>query len=185
VVQADDFGAVLAAARLGEDWALVALYRQIHPALLRYLRGPAGADAEDVASEAWIQVAQGLGRFEGDAGDFRRFVFTIARRRAIDHGRTRARRPTQPMPAESGDSLADPADVEAATLDSLSSADALERIRDLLPADQAEVVLLRIVAGLSVQEVAAVMGKRPGTVSVLQHRALRRLADKLGGEGPA
>jgi RNA polymerase sigma-70 factor, ECF subfamily len=183
VVQGDDFAQVLAAARLGEEWALVSLYRDVHPALLRYLRSGAGVDGEDLASDVWIEVARSLPRFEGDAAGFRRFVFTIARRRAIDHGRKRGRRRTEPMDMASTETLADEADVEAATIDTMDSAEAVERIRALLPPDQADVILLRVIVGLSVAEVAEIMGKRPGTISVLQHRALRRLASRLGDDG--
>jgi RNA polymerase sigma-70 factor, ECF subfamily len=61
----------------------------------------------------------------------------------------------------------------------LSSDEAIRRITALLPPDQAEIVLLRVVAGLSVDDVAGITGRRPGTVRVLQHRALRRLAERL------
>ena len=56
---------------------------------------------------------------------------------------------------------------------------ATRRIVAILPADQADVILLRVVADLSVDQVAQIMGKRPGTVRVLQSRALKRLAERL------
>jgi RNA polymerase sigma-70 factor (ECF subfamily) len=74
---------------------------------------------------------------------------------------------------------ADAATPEATVLERAGGLEAVRRIRALLPPDQAEVVLLRVVAGLSVGEVAAVLGRKPAAVSVLQHRALRRLADRL------
>jgi len=89
------FGGILAAARLGEEWAVAALWRDVHPRLLRYLRMVArGADAEDLASDVWIEVAGGLGRFEGDRHALLRFTFTICRRRVIDAGRRERRRRT-------------------------------------------------------------------------------------------
>jgi RNA polymerase sigma-70 factor, ECF subfamily len=179
---ADEFDELLAAAQAGEEWALATLYRDLHPALVRYLHGHAPAEAEDLAADVWIEVAQSLVRFSGGASEFRRFAFTIARRRAIDYGRKTARRRTEPMDVASATTLADQADPEATALDAMTSAAAVERIRALLPAEQADVILLRVIAGLSLQEVAQMLGKRPGAVSVLQHRALRRLASRLGGE---
>ena len=182
----DQFEGILTAAQDGGEWAVAILYRWLHPTLVGYLRARAGDDAEDLASETWLAVARGLPAFSGDEPAFRSWVFTIAHRRLVDHHRATARRPrTRSLTPGDGDgpdgpvelpARDDPAgDVEAA----LSSAEAVRRIVALLPPDQAEVVLLRVVAGLPVEEVAAVTGRRPGTVRVLQHRALRRLADRL------
>ena len=79
------FTSVIAAARTGAPWALEALYRDLHPRLLRYLRVHELGMAEDLASDAWIGVAKGLPGFVGDEDDFRAFVFTVARRRVLDH----------------------------------------------------------------------------------------------------
>ena len=174
------FGGILAAARLGEEWAVAALWRDVHPRLLRYLRVAAGAEAaEDLASEIWLEIAGGLGRFDGDWTSFLRFVFTICRRRVIDAGRRAGRRRTEPMPpaalAAAGPAAVD--DVEAG----LALDAALARLA-ALPRDQAEVILLRVVVGLDADTVGDVLGKRPGTVRVLQHRGLERLAKAVGEE---
>jgi RNA polymerase sigma-70 factor (ECF subfamily) len=171
---------VVVAAGRGEEWALAYLYRLIHPTLLRYLGTCAPGEEEDLAAEVWLDVASALDRFLGDLDDFRRFVFSIARRRAIDHGRKSRRRSTQPVDVERFDQIPDSADPEAVVLERLNSQDAARMLRAVLPPEQAEVVLLRVVAGLSVAEVAALLGRRRGAISVLQHRALRRLAMVLG-----
>jgi len=173
---ADDFGAVLAAAKRGEDWALTALYRHLHPPLLNYLQGRCGPEAEDVASEVWIEVARALDRFEGDESGFRSFVFTIAWRRQVDHGRRATRRR-----ADALEGLVLPAagDTEADVLALLATNEAVARIVALLTPQQAEVVLLRVIADLPVDEVAAIVGKKPGAVRAIQHRALTRLAQRL------
>jgi len=173
------FDAVLAAARTGAPWALAELYRDLHPAVLRYLKSQEPTEGEDIASEVWIDVAGALGRFEGHEPDFRRWVFTIARRRLIDTRRKRGRRRTDVAAnerfAERAANLAhDPSTLIA---DRITVEEATQRHRALLPADQAEVIALRVLGGLDVNHVAEVMGKRPGTVRVLQHRALRRLAE--------
>ncbi len=174
------FGGILAAARLGEEWAVAALWRDVHPRLMRYLRVamPAG-DAEDVASDVWIELAAGLGRFEGDRQSFLRFTFTICRRRVIDAGRRERRRRTEPFSPEV---LATRGPASAGDVDArLALNAALERLSGL-PRDQAEVILLRVVAGLDADSVGEILGKRPGTVRVLQHRGLERLAEALAEE---
>lgn len=171
----EDFERTLAAARAGEGTALSTLFRDLHPRILRYLRALEPAEAEDLASDTWLDVAKGLQRFEGNEGALRAWAFTIARRRLIDLQRRRLRRPTVPTEPERLAALAPVGHVEDEAMAELATRAALERIA-ALPPDQAEVVLLRVLGGLSVRDVATIMGKRPGTVRVIQHRALRRLA---------
>ena len=186
----DQFSGILIAAQEGGDWAVAILYRWLHPAVVGYLRGRAGADAEDLAAETWLAVARGLRGFSGDEAAFRSWVFTIAHRRLVDHHRARSRRlRTKSLSSDdgSGGSIEDGGAVDPAGPDdpageavaAVTSDEAVRRIVALLPADQAEIVLLRVVAGLPVDDVAQITGRRPGTVRVLQHRALRRLAERL------
>ena len=171
------FESVLAEAKTGAEWAITALYRDLQPSLLRYLRPQAPADAEDLASEVWADAASGLSRFEGKEGAFRRWLFTIAQRRLIDLRRRDGRREAVVRSLESAFDASD-ADPELHVLAASETETALARI-GALPPDQAEVVLLRVVGGLDVESVAAIVGKKPGAVRVLQHRALKRLADQL------
>jgi RNA polymerase sigma-70 factor, ECF subfamily len=175
------FAATLAAARLGEEWAVAALWRDLHPRLLRYLRvALRDGSAEDTASDVWLEVAQGLCRFDGDERAFRAWVFTIARRRAIDAARKARRRRTSPAAPETIAAMsASSLDVDAEARLALDSA--LARVALLRP-DQAEVILLRVLGDLSVEETARIVGKRPGAVRVLQHRALQRLRDSMAAE---
>lgn len=173
---ADRFPAVLDSAQRGDESAFTELFRAVQPALLRYLRAFAPAVAEDVASEAWLRVVADLGRFRGDEAGFRAWVFTIARHRWLDGRRAAARRPPEDLGADDrllampgGDDVAD------AVEESVSTESALRLIAGL-PPDQAEVVMLRVVAGLDVERTAAVVGKSPGAVRVLAHRGLKRLA---------
>jgi RNA polymerase sigma-70 factor, ECF subfamily len=173
-----EFPPVLAAARVGAEWALTAIYRDLQPRLLRYLRAHEPAAAEDLASEVWLGVAEGLHRFEGDEDAFRAWIFVIARRRMVDHRRRAARRRTMPFAPDALPDRGLIGDVEEEALAALEGDEVLRRL-EVLPPDQADVVLLRVVAGLSVTDVAAMVGKRPGAVRVMQHRALRRLATEL------
>jgi RNA polymerase sigma-70 factor, ECF subfamily len=178
----EQFGPVLVAARAGAEWALAALYREFHPGLLRYFRAQEPNDGEDLVTETWLDAAAGLDRFQGDEWAFRRWLFTIARRRLIDHRRRRARMPYTAAGLDAVGGRPGPDDTEDAVLAADETEAALARIA-ALPPDQGEVILLRVLAGLDVAEVAEIVGKKPGAVRVLQHRALQRLAEQLVREG--
>ena len=176
----DAFDDVLAAAREGDERAFAALWRWLHPSLLRWLTVVARFDVEDIASDVWLSVARGLDTFEGDDVGFRGWVFTIARRRVIDRTRHHARRPTV-VPLEGVDPV-DAAATSSARVDHMDSISAaLELLAQLTP-DQREVVALRVVAGMSVEETAAVVGKAESAVRVLCHRGLRVLARRLDAD---
>ncbi len=175
----DGFSALLRGARDGDEDAFAALWRETNPSVLRYLRVVVGSAAEDVASETWMRVARDFARFGGEEADFRAWLFTIARHRALDWRRREARRPADLRPPELFADDPAPDDPERAVLERMSTEMALELI-GALPPDQAEVVTLRTVAGLDVAAVARLVGKRPGAVRVLSHRGLRKLAELLG-----
>jgi RNA polymerase sigma-70 factor, ECF subfamily len=177
-----DFTHTLRAAQSGDEWAISCLWRQMHPRLLRFLRGRDARAAEDVASEVWIRVARGIRTFEGNEVEFRAWFFTIARRTMIDWRRHVGRRPVT-VSFDQVEDLASRDDAAEQAIAALDSNRALELVARL-PTDQADVLLLRVVAGLDVARVSEILGKRPGTVRVLQHRALRRLAQLLGCDGP-
>jgi RNA polymerase sigma-70 factor (ECF subfamily) len=186
----DQFQGILTAAQDGGEWAVATLYRWLHPALVSYLRGRAGDEGEDLASETWLAVARALPTFSGDEAAFRSWVFTIAHRRVIDHHRASTRRPrTRSLSPAAGDEQDGTGELPARddpagdVVTAMAGGEAVRRIVGLLPPEQAEIVLLRVVAGLPVEEVAAITGRRPGTVRVLQHRALRRLAERLRPQG--
>ena len=167
----EGFDEVLAAAQQGEEWAIVTLWRALQPPLLRYLRAMCGDACEDVASDVWLESAGRLHRFRGGEAAFRGWLFTRARRRALDHHRRAAR---EPLAVAELPELSDPVQGGEAEREQALDA-AIARLRTL-PVDQREVVLLRDLAGLDVDQVAAMTGRRPGTVRVLHHRALKRLA---------
>jgi RNA polymerase sigma-70 factor (ECF subfamily) len=176
------FGATLAAARGGDEAAFTCLFRDVQPALLRYLQVIAPRFADDVAGETWLQVVAGLARFRGGEDAFRAWVFTIARHRAIDAGRSRARRRTVPHPgSEQAERLPAP-DAADLALEAIST-QAVVALIARLPRDQAEIIMLRVVAGLSTQDVARMVGKSQGAVRVAAHRGLRRLATMVTRAG--
>jgi RNA polymerase sigma-70 factor (ECF subfamily) len=178
------FPGLLAAAQAGDEQAFAVLWRDPQPAVLRYLRVAAPAAAEDLAADAWMSVIRGLGRFRGDEQELRRWVFTVARHRAIDWRRQAARRPAESLPVALLAERPAADDPAAQVLEAQSTRAALALLAEL-PADQAEVVALRVLGGLGVAEVAGIVGKRPGAVRVLTHRGLRRLAKRLEAAGLA
>ncbi|MBM9460437.1 sigma-70 family RNA polymerase sigma factor [Nocardioides sp. zg-536] len=167
----------LESALAGDEDAFGELWRALHPPLLRYLKVRDPDTAEDIAAETWLHVVRDLRRFSGGPSDFRAWLFTLARHRAIDAGRARAARPSTPT-AEVVDIGTAPS-AEAAALERADTDAALRMVATLPPA-QAEMVMLRVVAGLSVADVAAIVGKRPGTVAVAVHRGLKALARTAG-----
>jgi RNA polymerase sigma-70 factor (ECF subfamily) len=177
----DAFDQVLKAAAGGNEHAFAALWRDLQPGLLRYLKVMTPGMAEDLASETWVDVIRGLPRFEGTELGFRAWVFTVARHRVTDWRRRMARQPSIPIPSDLLPQQAAPDDPADAAVEAISTAAALALIAEL-PPDQAEVVALRSVAGLDVARVAEIVGKQPGAVRVLAHRGLRRLAERLGAE---
>jgi RNA polymerase sigma-70 factor (ECF subfamily) len=174
VIWTDDSGGALARARSGDEAGFLELWRQLQPRLLRYLRVLNCDDADDVASETWLQVVRDLPRFSGGDEDFRRWLFTVGRHRAVDDARARKRRPVISMP-EATAAIADHDLVEDQVLHALSARRAVSLL-GTLPADQAEAVALRVLAGLDTSAVAGILGKSPGAVRVALHRGLRTLA---------
>jgi RNA polymerase sigma-70 factor, ECF subfamily len=174
----------LAAAQGGDEQAFAVLWRDLQPAVLRYFQVAAAEAAEDLAADTWVSVIGGLGRFRGDERAFRAWVFTVARHRAIDSRRQAARRLTSSVPAEQLAERAAPDDPVAQVLEAQSTRAALVLLAEL-PPDQAEVVALRVLGGLDVAEVARIVSKPSGTVRVLAHRGLRRLAKRVESAGLA
>lgn len=164
----------LTRARSGDEAAFLELWRSLQPRLLRYLRVLSCDDPDDVASETWLQVVRDLHKFSGGEEDFRRWLFTVGRHRAIDAARARQRRRASPV-AEGLENLADEQLVEDQVLDGMSVRQAVGLLAGLSP-DQAEAVALRVIAGLDTAAVAEVLGKSAGAVRVALHRGLKVLA---------
>lgn len=162
----------------GDEEAFGVLYNALQPGLLRYLKALVGQDAEDVASEAWLQIARDLRGYRGEGGGFRAWAVSVARHRAMDHLRRQSRRPARLVEAELLDQIADGHDTAGRAVEALAT-DAAIALIATLPRDQAEAVLLRAVVGLDAHSAAEVLGKRPGAVRTAAYRGLRRLARRL------
>jgi RNA polymerase sigma factor (sigma-70 family) len=172
---ARSFAQVLSAARAGETWAYTALYRTCAPRVLSFVRARGVDDPEGVVNEAFLGAFRGLSAFEGDESAFQGWLFAITRNKVADAHRRRARRREDPQLL---DAELVGGDTEQEAHERMSGAGVRETLASLT-GDQREVLLLRVLAGLSIDEVAQAMGKRPGAVKALQHRAVRALRRQL------
>src|SRR5262245_43585039 len=167
----DDFGATLAAARAGAEWAWRDLYRETAGPVGRFLRARGVRDPEDVVGDTFLNVVRSIDRFEGDADAFRAWVFAIARNTAIDRERWNARRPAHPVPQEDLAAVGPAGDAEDEAMDALA-VEHVRRVLDRVTPDQRDVLLLRILGGLTVEQVATTVGRSTGAVKMLQARGL-------------
>lgn len=178
---AHGFDEVLAAARLGQAWALTALFRTYAGPVAGYVRARSPAEVDDLVSEVFTSALTSLDRFTGDEADFRGWLFTIAARRVVDDLRRRSRR-VETTSYEPAHDTRTAASAEEHSLDLLGEQWARSVLDQLVP-DQREVLLLRVLGDLTVEQVAAQMGKSPGAVKQLQRRGLAAAAKIIEAEG--
>lgn len=177
-----DFAATLAAAQDGETEALRGLFDWLAAPVAGFLRNRGAADPDGTANEVFLRAFRTVHTFRGDAYQFRTWIFTITRNLLIDERRRAARRVELVFedPADGRTIVA--GDVEADALAALGD----DRVRDLLShlsPDQREVIALRVIADLSVDQVAAITGRGYEAVKALQRRglgALRRALERAG-----
>jgi RNA polymerase sigma factor (sigma-70 family) len=176
-----EFSAVLEAAHDGQPEAFERIFTALAPVVSGYLRLQGAVEPDDLTSEVFVAVLRNIDRFRGDEPGFRSWVFTIAHRRLLDERRRLVRRPpSEPLAADVD--VAAPDDVESAVEASLSE----ERVRGLceqLAPDQRDVLLLRLLGRLKIEEIAGVLGKTPGAVKALQRRGMRAVERLLEREG--
>jgi RNA polymerase sigma-70 factor (ECF subfamily) len=170
------FDDVLVAAQAGAAWAFETLYGDLSPAVTGYLRLHGAVEPDDLASETFLGVFRGLSGFEGDEDALRSWVFTIAHRRLVDDWRRRSRRPQLTDDADLA--LVPGGDAEDDALVRVGTQD-VHRMCAGLSDDQRSVLLLRVLADLTVEQIAAVMGRSTGSVKALQRRGLRALRERM------
>ncbi|MEU6340461.1 RNA polymerase sigma factor [Streptomyces sp. NPDC046977] len=174
-----DLATAVRAAQEGDEDGFRFVYRAVQPQLLQYVRSLVGVgDAEDVASETWLQIARDLSSFHGDGDALRGWAARIARNRALDHLRAVGRRPLAAAGVEELLDRPGGSDTAEEAVAAVGTGAALAAIA-ALPRDQAEAVLLRVVMGLDSRAAAEVVGKRPGAMRMATSRGLRRLAELL------
>jgi RNA polymerase sigma-70 factor (ECF subfamily) len=177
-------GELVLAAQAGAGWAFTRLHQRFAGQVAGYLRLQGAPDPEDLTSEVFLSAFTGIGRFTGDGADFRSWLFTIAHRRLIDDRRRRGRRVVTSALDElpEGGAAVAGGDAEVDALDRLATDRVVRLLADLSP-DQRDVLALRILGDLTVEQVAEAVGKKPGAVKALQRRglsALRKILLTLG-----
>lgn len=176
------FSPILTAAQEGADWAWDALYRELAGPLLGYLRSRGAREPEDLVGEVFLQLARNIGTFKGTEANFRSWAFVVAHHRLIDERRANGRRPVQAMEDSSLERLGATGDAEEEAMAALS-ADRVRELLDRITPEQREVLLLRVLGGLTHDEVAEAMGKTTGAVKQLQRRGLAALKREIEREG--
>jgi RNA polymerase sigma factor (sigma-70 family) len=168
---------VVSAAQAGDATAFTAIYREFAPAVNGYLRAKGVQDPEAVTNDVFLAILPRLAGLTGGSGGLRTFVFSVAHARVVDEARRRQR---QPVTTEYhvADDFRSVGSAETTALDSLSTERVLTLL-DSLSAEQRDVLTLRVVADLTVEEVAAVIGRSAGAVKQLQRRALIALRQRL------
>jgi RNA polymerase sigma-70 factor (ECF subfamily) len=174
------FDEVLSAAKQGDEWAWEHIYRSISGRLVGYLTFRGAPDPEDQASETLLQVARNISSFDGDEKSFRSWVFVIAHRRLIDSRRSAGRRPDttnldidHPVPT---------GDVEEEALDRIAVVE-IAHLLQRLTEDQRDVIVLRLLVDLSLEQTAEVLGKKIGSIKALQRRAIASLRQHFESTG--
>lgn len=175
----DDLASAIERAQAGDARGFETLFRAFGPSIVGYFRARNVSDPDGLANDVFLRAFRTVHTFHGDGARFRSWLFTIARNTAIDDSRRRRRRVAE-APLEHA---ADPAsgDVEADALARLARARVDTLLAGLSP-DQREVITLRIVADLTVEETAAVVGKGYEAVKGLQRRGLASLRRVLADD---
>ncbi|HEX9855976.1 MAG TPA: RNA polymerase sigma factor [Acidimicrobiia bacterium] len=180
----EQFDDVLEAARAGAEWAWSILYDELSPKLHGYLRVRGAVDAENLVGEVFLQVARNIETFDGTERNFHSWVFMVAHSRLIDERRARTRRPEQLVETEKLTGVVSADDTERAALDRIDDGLLRTLFSELTP-DQRDVLMLRIIGGLTLEETSRALGKRIGAITALQRRALGAIRRKLDNEGVA
>ncbi len=174
----ESFDRVVCAASAGAEWAWRELYRETAPTVDRFVRARGANDPDDAVGETFCKVVRRLESFTGDERAFRAWVLAIARNHLIDDARRRHRRPEEPVDHERLADVGPSGDVEHDALGNLAT----DRVRETLSSltdDQRDVMLLRVIGRMTIDEVAEIVGRRPGAVKMLQARAIASIRSKI------
>jgi RNA polymerase sigma-70 factor (ECF subfamily) len=177
---------LVARAMTGDHQAVGSLIALIRPMVVRYCRARLGrvdrssVSADDVAQEVCLAVLTALPGYRVQGRPFLAFVYGIASHKVIDAHRAATRNRSEPV-ADIPDAVesADGPEQRALRIE-LSSE--MGKLLDTLPEKQREILVLRVVVGLSAEETAEAVGSTPGAVRVAQHRALARLRKSMPEE---
>jgi RNA polymerase sigma-70 factor (ECF subfamily) len=169
---------ILQAAQEGADWAWSRVYDEYSGPLVGYLAMRGARDAENLVGEVFLQIARNIGGFSGTESNFRSWVFMVGHNRLIDERRRHSRRPEQLVDRNDLAHYAEPTDVEGQVLARISDEELVTLFEELTE-DQRDVLVMRIMSGMSLEETAQALDKKIGAVSQLQRRALAALRKRI------
>ncbi|HUF99255.1 MAG TPA: RNA polymerase sigma factor [Ilumatobacter sp.] len=172
------FHQVLESARAGDGRAFEQLYESMHRRVYAFAASRGASDPEALVNEVFLKVFTNIQTFVGNKAQFSSWVFKIARNKLIDESRRRKRRVEESQLNDDHRSAAAWANAETEALAHIEDEWVSEQL-DLLTAEQRDVVVLRVVSGLTIEEIADVLGKRVGAIKAMQRRAFRTLARNL------
>lgn len=181
-VDGEAFASVLTAARANAPWAFERLFTTYAPRVKAYVQTNGAAEPDEITNDVFLAAFQALARFEGDEPGFRSWLFTIARRRVIDEHRKRSRRVVTVATEHTTEMDDAGGDVETEALENITSRWVVD-VLNQLSADQRDVLLLRTVADCTIDQIAEILGKRPGAVKALQRRGLAAAKKILAQQG--
>ena len=176
------FQGVLHGAQEGSDWAWEIIVRNYGSNLRRFFEIRGMADPDALVGEVFVDMARNIGTFSGEESAFRSWIFVIAYRRLSDERRRLSRRPQETQLAPERQRMEASPSAEDEALAVMATAEA-ERLLEALTESQRDAVSLRVIAGLTLAETAAIMGKPVGAVKGLQRRAISKLRRILLSEG--
>ena len=180
--EAADLEDAFVAAQAGQPWALRAVYEHLAPRVHGYLRARGAREPEDLTSEVFLTVFSRLAGVTGGAAGLQTLVFSVAHARLVDDLRKRSRR-GDAVPYEDWQDDRTTGSTEDEAVDRIRTAEVRALLAEL-PADQRDVLLLRVVADLSVEQTAAAIGRSAGAVKQLQRRGLLALRARIQGGSP-
>jgi RNA polymerase sigma factor (sigma-70 family) len=172
---------IVAAAQAGDQAAFRTIYESLAPSVVGYLRSHGAGDPEGLTSEVFLALHRRLPDLEGGASGLRTFAFSVAHARLVDDFRARSRQPVHAAYDPEHDPRVS-ASAESEALAGSPSTGALALLSALGEA-QREVITLRVVAGLSLEETATAIGRSVGSVKQLQRRALLSLKALASEQG--
>lgn len=183
----EELDSAVAAAAQGDRRALGRVLEIIRPLVVRYCRARVGSgergqlSADDVAQEVCLAVMTALPRYEDQGRPFMAFVYGIASHKVADAHRNVSRNKSDPM-AEVPDVVSTDQGPEQRALDSEASRQMSELLATL-PEKHREILILRLVMGLSAEETASAVGSTAGAIRVAQHRAIAKLKTQVARAG--
>lgn len=177
-----DFDVVLAAAQEGSAWAWENLVSELGPRLVGFFRVRGVTDPEGLAGDVFADIAASISNFEGSESGFISWVFVIAYRRMTDEWRRRNRRPDEIPSGLDSDPAGTAPSAEDVAMETFAGIEAAKMLEVLTEA-QRDVINLRVVAGLTLEETAQVVGKPVGAVKALQRRGVAALRREISRRG--